>query len=151
MHAPTPPRYPPMGGDTYWRLISHLSLNFLSLSDGGPKALAALREILKLYSFNETSAVHQQINGIREMTCRKVVRRTGEDAWRGFARGTAIELLFDESNFVGSSAFLLASVLNRFFGMYAACNSFTELTIRSRDRDGIWKQWQPVAGTESLL
>tara|TARA_R110000787_G_scaffold86057_11_gene183425 strand:- start:41235 stop:43046 length:1812 start_codon:yes stop_codon:yes gene_type:complete len=151
LHAPTPPRYPPMGGDTYWRLISHLSLNYLSLSEGGPKALAALREILKLYSFNETSAVHQQINGIREMTCRKVVRRTGEDAWRGFARGTAIELLFDESNFVGSSAFLLASVLNRFFGMYASCNSFTELAITSRDRDGIWKKWQPVAGTESLL
>ena len=47
------------------------------------------REILKLYSFNETSAVHQQINGIREMVCRKVVRRTGEDAWRALGEAQA--------------------------------------------------------------
>src|SRR6185436_10402490 len=39
---------PPMAKDSLWRLISQLSLNYLSLVDGGRDAL---QEILRLYNF----------------------------------------------------------------------------------------------------
>ena len=45
---PTPQANPPMGGETLWRLISHLSLNHLSLTSGS-HSLSALREILRLH------------------------------------------------------------------------------------------------------
>ena len=89
--------------------------------------------------------------GIREMTSRQVVRRLGDEAWRGFCRGAEIGLTFDERFYVGNSAFLLASVLNRFFALYASVNGFTQLAIKSEQRDGVWKQWPPAAGEDALL
>jgi type VI secretion system protein ImpG len=68
------------------------------------------------------------------------------DGWRGFCRGLEVTLTFDESLYVGSSAFLFASVLNRFLGLYAPTNSFTQLRIRSLQREGEWKRWPPMVG-----
>ena len=148
---PTPQIEPPLKGATLWRLISHLSLNYLSLSNGGGESLKALREILRLYSFSERASTYQQISGMREMSCRKVVRLVGSDAWRGFCHGIEVTLVLDERLYVGSSAFLLASVLNRFFPLYASMNSFTQLIIKSEQREGIWKKWQPMAGEQIVL
>ena len=44
---------PPLGQAQLWRLISQLSLNYLSLVDGGADAL---REMLRLYNFSDTAA-----------------------------------------------------------------------------------------------
>jgi type VI secretion system protein ImpG len=147
---PTRQLNPPLGGETLWRLVSHLSLNYLSLSQF-EGSLKALQEILRLYARTGDPAVEQQINGVVKMECRRAVRRLGSDSWRGFARGVDVNLTFDESAFVGSSAILLASVLNRFLGLYASINSFAQLTARSQQRDGIWKQWPPRAGDQFLL
>ena len=151
LRKPTPQLNPAMRGETLWKLISHLSLNHLSFSAGGKGSLDALKEILRLYSFSNRESSEQQIQGIREMTTRKVVRRVGQDAWRGFCRGTEITLLLDEKAYVGNSGFLLASVLNRFFPLYASINSFTQLVIKSLQRDGVWKQWPPMVGEKTLL
>jgi len=147
---PTAQLSPPLAGKTIWRLISHLSLNYLSLS-GGEESLKSLREILRLYSFNDPTEVYQETNGIREMSCRRVVRRMGSEAWRGFCRGIEVTLQFDERMYVGSNAFLLAAVLNRFFSLYASVNSFTQLVIKSEQREGVWKIWQPMAGEQIVL
>jgi len=146
----TPQIPPPLGGASLWRLISHLSLNFLSLSEGR-ESLKALREILRLYSFSYRPSTDQQIGGIRGMSCRKVIRHTGREAWRGFCRGIEITLEFDENQYAGSSPFLLASVLNHFFALYASVNSFTQLVIQSEQREGVWKRWPPTAGEQFVL
>lgn len=147
---PTLPVSPPLGGRALWYLISNLSLNYLSLSsDGG--SLDALREILRLYSFSDLPSVQHQVQGIREMSCQRVTQRLGKEPWRGFCQGTQVTLLFDESLYSGTTAFLLASVLNRFFPLYASVNSFTELVIQSVQREGVWKHWSPRVGTMELL
>ncbi len=84
------------------------------------------------------------------MSCRRVVRRIGDDAWRGFCRGTEVTLVFDETKFAGGSAFLFASVLNRFFALYQSINSFTQLVIKSEKKEGVWKRWRPMAGERVL-
>ena len=147
---PTRQLAPPLGGQTLWRLVSHLSLNHLSLA-GGEHGLAALREILGLYSAYDDASLRGQLTGLVGLNCRPVVRRIGNEAWRGFCRGTEIRLELDEERFIGSHPFLLASVLNRFFGLYAAINSFTQLVLTSRQRHGIWKTWEPLAGDRSVL
>jgi type VI secretion system protein ImpG len=125
--------------------VSHLTLNHLSLE--GPDGIKALREILRLYAGDDALAF-RQINGVRRIDTRRIMRRMGRDAWRGFCRGLAIDVTFDEREFVGSSAYLFASVLNRFFGLYAAVNSFTQLRVISEQRDGVWKEWPPSAGEQ---
>ncbi|MDT7809034.1 MAG: type secretion system protein ImpG, partial [Acidobacteriota bacterium] len=147
---PTMPTQPPLRGETLWRLVSHLSLNHLSLSEG-PDGLSALREILKLYSPANSPSAEQQIAGIHSMECRRIVRHVGRDAWRGFCRGTEITLEFDEELYVGGGAFLLAAVLERFFALYASVNSFTELHIKSLQREGVWKKWPPTVGEKMVL
>ena len=89
--------------------------------------------------------------GISDLSCRRAVRRTGADAWRGFCRGFEVIMEFDESLYAGNSAFLLASVLNHFFPLYASINTFTQLIIKSRQREGIWKKWPPIAGEQIVL
>jgi type VI secretion system protein ImpG len=147
---PTRQFNPPIAGETLWRLVSHLSVNYLSLSHSG-ESLKALREILRLYARPDDPAADQQINGIVAMECHRAVRRLGQDAWRGFARGSDIALTFDERAYVGSSAILLAAVLNRFLGLYASVNSFAQLTAHSAQKEGIWKKWPPRAGDQYLL
>jgi len=147
---PTFPVYPPLGGRTLWYLISNLSLNYLSLS-GGRGSLDALREILRFYAFSDQPSAYQQVQGIREMSCRRVTRRVGKEPWRGFCQGTEVTLTFDESLYVGSGAFLLGSVLNRFLPLYASINSFTQVVIRSIQREDEWKRWPPLAGLQEVL
>jgi type VI secretion system protein ImpG len=147
---PSLTRYPPLGGETLWYLISNLSLNYLSLS-GGPESLDALRQILRVYSFSDQPSTFQQVQGIRSMHCRRISRRLGSEPWRGFCQGTEVALTFDESLYIGSGAFLLGAVLNRFLALYASINSFTQLVIKSEQREGEWKRWPPLAGYQQLL
>jgi type VI secretion system protein ImpG len=145
---PTRPLPPPLRGATAWRLISHLSLNHLSLSEG-KDSLPALKEILRLYCVSESHL--QLIDGLKEMSCRRIVRHIGSDPWRGFCRGNEVELVLDEDHYEGSGGFLFGAVLNRFLASYAAVNSFTQLIVKSKKREGIWKKWEPMAGESVLL
>lgn len=147
---PTPPKPPPTGGETLWRLVSHLSLNYLSLAEGG-ESLRALKEILWLHVPAADPVAEQQIQGIASMACRRGVHRVGEDAWRGFCRGHEIELVFDERRYVGGSTLLFAAVLDRFFALYAGINSFTRLKVSSLQRSGTWKSWPPRSGARQVL
>lgn len=148
--TPTRQLQPPLRGQTLWRLVSHLSLNQLSLL-GGDESLAALREILRLYSFAATDSIEKQITGIYAMSSRPVVRRIGSEAWRGFCRGTEITLEFDESLYAGANAFLFSAVLSQFLALHAAVDSFTELVARSRQREEIWRRWPAQAGEKIVL
>ncbi|HEV7923259.1 MAG TPA: type VI secretion system baseplate subunit TssF [Thermoanaerobaculia bacterium] len=150
LKKPTRAVTPPLGGQDLWRLVSHLSLNYLSITSG-PESLKALREILGLYCFSDAPSQRQQISGLQSMAYRPVVRRIGNDGWKGFCRGTEVAVAFDEAQYVGSSAFLLGAVLNRFFGLYASTNSFTQLVVRRIGREGDWKRWPPMAGGKIVL
>jgi type VI secretion system protein ImpG len=145
---PTKPVQPPLGGEIQWRLISHLSLNYLSLSEGGPQVL---QEILRLYDFSDSSVVQQQIEGITRVSSRRVTRRPATMGWSGFCRGMEVTMEFDENKYVGSSVYLFASVLEKFLGLYASLNSFTQLVARTQQRERPIKQWPPRAGEQILI
>jgi type VI secretion system protein ImpG len=144
--APTAPRPAPTPGKTPWRLVSQLTLNHLSLTEG-PDALRALQEILRLHAPELDAAAEQQIQGIREMTCRRVVRRIGEGVRTAPVNGLAIELRMDERHFAGGSALLMASVLERFFSLYISLNTFTEVSLSSVQRREIWHRWPARLGS----
>jgi type VI secretion system protein ImpG len=147
---PTPQIDPPLAGTTLWRLISHLSVNMLSLQEGAD-SLAALREILQLYCGADRPDSARQIAGIVSLATRRIVRRIGDEAWRGFVRGLEVAVEFDEEQFVGGSVYLLGAVLDRFFSLYAGVNAFTELVASSKQRQGVWKRWPPRAGEAFVL
>lgn len=152
LRKPTETFRPPMRRSVQWRLISHLSLNHLSLVDernsGSPDAL---REILTLYDYLGGEVTRRQIRGLLKVNGEKIVRRVGARPGTGFVRGIETTVEFDEEQFTGSGLFLFASVLERFLALYTSINSFNQLTIKSKQREGLIKQWTPRAGDRILL
>jgi type VI secretion system protein ImpG len=146
LRRPTAAVRPPMRRGLQWRLISHLSLNYLSIVENGR---TALQEILRLYDFSNDPVIRSQIAGIEDVTSRSCVSRVFSETGVTFCRGTDVTLQFDETQYVGAGVFLLACVLQRFLGMYSAVNSFSRVTARTRK--GVLKQWPPLAGEQILL
>jgi type VI secretion system protein ImpG len=145
---PTPSLRPPVAGQSLWRLISQLSLNYLSLvEDGG----AALRELLRLYDFGRSPHTAKQIEGIVSIRSRRRFAPLPESDGVSFARGTQVEMEFDEQQFVGGGVFLFAAVLERFLGQYVSMNSFCQLEARTRERKGALRSWPPRAGKKVLI
>jgi type VI secretion system protein ImpG len=140
---------PPLRGSLQWRLISHLSLNHLSIVQAGGKE--ALQEILRLYAFGEDEDIRKRILGITGVKSESTVSRVQFDSGVAFCRGLDLDLEFDEEQYAGSGVYLLAAVLERFFGLYSAVNSYSRLTARSRKRRGVLKRWPPRIGEQQVL
>jgi type VI secretion system protein ImpG len=66
-------------------------------------------------------------------------------------RGLEVSVEFDEAQFIGSGVFLFASVLERFLALYSSINSFSQLIVSTRQREGVLKSWPPRAGEQIVL
>ncbi|GAA5787319.1 hypothetical protein GCM10007860_30370 [Chitiniphilus shinanonensis] len=147
---PTAHQTPQLIGDRPWALASQLALNHLSLADG-PLALTALKDMLSLHVGPMSVNGLKQIDGIKEIHCRPVVRHIGREGWRGFAQGVHIRLELDRSNFEEASAVLFAEVLRRFLALYASVNTLVELSLDVHDVKGTLKSWPPLIGAQPVL
>ena len=118
----------------HWQIISHLSLNHLSLARNGEKTL---REMLRLYDQRGTSVSALHINGIVSLQATPALERMAPSPEMGkhpfpiYVPGIGIRLTLDEEHFVGASLGTFISVLDRFFGLYVHLNNFTQLTVLS--------------------
>jgi type VI secretion system protein ImpG len=151
LSGPTPPRPPHPDGELTWRMISHLSLNYLSLVDSADgEGATALREILKLYADRTDMQTQRQISGLLSTRSKPITRRVETDGPITFARGIEVTVEFDETAFEGCGVFILGAVLERFFARYVSLNSFTETVIRSQQRGEVMR-WKPQLGKRQLI
>jgi len=151
LSGPTPPKPSHAMGETAWRLISHLSVNYLALSDGPNDADGpALRELLKLYLPPDDRSGRRQMDGLKSVTHRPVLRRVPTPGMIVFTRGLEVNLLFDEDAFAGTGIFLLGMVLEQFFARHVSMNSFTETVIKSTQRGEILR-WPARNGRRQLV
>lgn len=138
-------------GEVSWRLINHLSMNYLSLIDDDERqGAAALREILSLYGNLAEAGIRKQVEGVKSIQAEQVTRRIPMPGPIAFGRGLAITLVMDESAFEGTGVFLLGAVMEQFFARYVSINSFTETRIRTVDRGEVM-QWPVRTGQRHLL
>ncbi|MBF8778182.1 type VI secretion system baseplate subunit TssF [Pseudomonas fulva] len=147
--GPSRPRPSHAHDQRAWRLISQLSLNYLSLTEQGQGA-AALRELLRLYGDSHDSALHLQIDGLRQVSSRPCTRRLPMPGPIVFGRGLEITLEFDENAFRGTGVFLLGAVFERFLTRYVSINSFTETVLRTTERGEIMR-WKAKPGRRPTL
>lgn len=114
--------------DGQWRIISHLSLNHLSLTGNG---LTAFQEMLALYDLPRTAASRRQIEGVLG------IEQTDRTVWMPgkpfacFIRGQEVRVTIDESSFVGSGLDVFVRCIDRFLGLYVSLNSFIQLVVVS--------------------
>lgn len=138
----------PLGGDLHWRLLAHLSLNYVSIT-----RVETLRELLTLYNFSarQDNQAKQTHNKLLEAIVG--IEHRGKDyLFRGApVRGTEITLSLKESHFPGEGhIFLLGGLLSEFFALYASLNSFTELHITLVER-GERLSWPVRIGHQVLV
>jgi len=151
LRGPTRPHHRQPRGDLGWQLVSHLSLNYLSIADDDPaKAAAAVRSLLALYGPAEDPAWQRQMDALQGVQAQRVVRRLPFGGPLTFGTGIEITTLVDELALQGASAFLLGSVLEQFFARHAALNTFTETVLASTSR-GELMRWAPRVGAQALL
>lgn len=147
LRKPTPTRRFAKGKGAQWRLISHLSLNHVSLLEGGAEAL---REMLRLYDLPHSLISASQISGIVDLTHEPSMIWLPGEPFGSMVRGTKIRLSIDESHFVGSGIQAFANLMDRLFALSVHVNSFTQLVLVS-SQNGEELLACPARSGESIL
>ena len=147
LHGPTEPKRALAEGETTWRLISHLDLNYLTLTDlsedEGPQAL---RELLSLYAPLADISVRKQIESIRHSHLDQVARRIPIAINPlGYGYGISVNITVDEGLFGGTSPYLFGAILEQLFARHVGQFSFTETVLHSLQRGEITR-WKPRMG-----
>ena len=148
LRKPTPPQRFERGRGAHWRLISHLSLNHLSLTDGG---LDAFREMLTLYDLPRSPSSQRQIGGLTGIEHKATTAWLQGNPFACLVRGMEVRLTIDEEAFVGSGIHAFAHIVERFLGLYVHANSFAQLVIVSNKSGEELLKCTPRSGDLSLL
>jgi len=143
--GPTPPRSCIALGKKAWPLISHLSLNYLSLIDTDEETgAAALREILSIYADFGERVMKKQIEGLLSISSEPTLAPFFFDGIAPvpptFQRGLKITITVDEKAFEGYGPFVFGAVLEQFLPHYVSELSFTEMVLATNER-GVIMRW----------
>ena len=139
---------PPLGTNLLWRLISHLSLNHLSLARG-----ENLRALLELYLFPDSrdrvslAANKKRIAGIEGVDARPSDRLVGGLPMRG----QEVEIRLRQDHFAGpGDMYLFGCVLDHFLGNYSSINTFMRLSVLETLKGDV-SRWPVRIGNHPLL
>jgi type VI secretion system protein ImpG len=157
IRPPSPTLRPSVRRRAFWRLMSHLNLNHLSITDSEQGKLA-LQEYLRLYDFADAKSdpqlaaiANQVIEGLLSVQCAPTVQFTGSQTAGGYARGVAVDIEINDENYAGVGGYLFACIIDRFLSLYVSINSFTQLTVRTNRKDAEPWRFPPRGGDMPLL
>jgi type VI secretion system protein ImpG len=149
--APTSPKPSHAEGEVLWRVVDHLSLNYLSLVDTNDReGASALRDIMRLYSDTGDLQTYKQVDGVKSVNCKPITRRIPTSGSIAFARGLEVTVTIEEASFEGTGVFVLGAVLEQFFARYVSINSFTETVVKTVERGEIMR-WTTREGLRPIL
>lgn len=122
-----------------WRLVSQLSLNFLSLAQEG-RGADPLHALLDLYADRGDPANARNVRSITKVESRPVVERLPIPGPMCFGRGIEITLHVDQSVLAGQSTLLLSALLARLFARHSGINGFvrTKTRLLQRQEEVLW-------------
>ncbi len=128
---------PPADSDIFWRLLSNMSLNFVSLNNVG-----ALRSILSAYDFRalhdkpKAKSLEKMLAGIIHIESKESDR-----IFKGLVlRGSQSEVQLNVDAFsCEGELYLFSSILNEFLALYSRINSFHQLIVKETVHGEIYK------------
>ena len=146
--GPSSPRESAHDGETAWRLVSHLNLNYLTLHDASGGS-AAIREVLALYATLGDPLLRREVDGLRAIACQSVIGPLPQPGPRNFVRGLEVHLHFEEQAFA-QGALTLGSVLSILFARQSSTHSFTQTVLHLRERGEVYRL-PAIAGQRQSL
>jgi len=125
-----------------WALISHMAMNYASLSDTD-----TFRRLLSLYEWSAETPNQRRIAGLEIISCKpaELIKRGA------LMRGMELVIRMNDDSF-GSTAdsYLFGTVLHKFFSSYANVNSFISTRIQTHPSNEEFV-WQPTFGDASPI
>jgi len=146
LDRPTVQRPAIKNGEVLWKLVSALSLNSISFGKNG---LQKIREVLRVFADISSSTLAGEVDALISVDSSIVTRRFDEQTWRGFMRGTNIEITFDDT--VSNLGLPLSLVLSKFLSSYTSINTFTDVSVKNTAGNGILKKWKHQFGIKNYL
>jgi type VI secretion system protein ImpG len=145
---PSEYQYIASGSSMLWRLLSHLSLNYLSLADTDNfKALLGLYLQSGVAGNKQEVANRKRIDGVSRITvtpCDRLLRGMP-------VRGQAINVQVNPGNFASrGDMYLFGTLLDYLFASFASLNSFTEFSMTDEASDETYT-WKPRTGDRPLI
>lgn len=124
---PSPSYRPVLDGQLQWRLISNLSLNYLSLQSVDPlKAVLTAYDFAALHDIQRARSTRKRLSAMSEAVTKPIDRLV-----HGLpVRGMKTVLRLDPGGFLcEGDMYLFGTVLSQFFSLYSSINSFHLLEI----------------------
>jgi type VI secretion system protein ImpG len=125
-----------------WRMISHLSLNFMTVA-----TMESLRSVLELYDWTGTDTNRRRIAGLRKVSWapKEIIHRSA------VIRGVEVTLEIQDGHFADEGDLcLFGLIMSEFLSMYATINSFVHLSIVTKPTEQFY-HWQPLKGSLSIV
>jgi type VI secretion system protein ImpG len=136
------PMYLPKNPDFCWSLLSHLSLNYTSLS-----SIENLQNLLNTYNWTENSSNINRIKSIIKVTVTPITNIRHGAIMQGVEFNLTVrEVLFSSI----ADLHLFGLVLHNFFSMYVWLNFFV-ITKIICDPSGKELVWQPIYGSHYMI
>ena len=140
----------PVGKKAHWKLLSHLNINHLPLTEASGTG-EVLKEILRLYNFKESPSCLRLIDSIVKVSTQTTsapIKVAGKSA---ICRGTHFEITLNPELMRGSSALLFSAIIDQFLGLYTHINSFTQLSVRLDGHESHLIHYPPRAGNRQFI
>jgi len=144
---PTEHQRPPEGGTMLWKLLSHLSLNYLPLAE-----TENLRALLGLYVFTGGDKKSELANRRRIAGIQDIQVRPADRMVKGaLMRGQEIEITVDREHFSSQGdLFVFGTVLDKLFASYSSLNVYTALSVKDA-HSGESSEWPASLGERPLI
>lgn len=135
--------------NSMWMLVSQLAATNISISDGD-KMLQSITKLTKIFSCGFVAKYDALMNNISDIKIHKIVKRFGSEAWRGFVRGSKVNIYITDDS-LSYFAYIFGCVINNYLSTFVSINSFVELSIISSKSEKTLAKWPATSGRKQLI
>lgn len=147
---PTRSISPALDGGIHWRLISNLSLNYVSLLNKDTLiSIISTYDFLSQHDRLSEKTAKRRYQGIKSLESKPI-----DLFFKGLPiRGIHSTINMDDSFFLSEGdMYIFSSVLARFLALYASINSFHVLTVINERNNEVYEwNWDPHKGQYPLI
>lgn len=149
LKRPNPPYYFEQNKQEQWRIISHLSLNMMSLMNGD--AVAHLKELLELYNLPKSRENQILIEAIQTLDFELAQKLVDSQPFPLFVRGVKVRLGIQAEVFRGHSIYIFSQLLAQVFNLKVQMNSYVDVAVYDiQSQQELYQCVQNVGGKKLL-
>ena len=149
LKRPNIPYYFEQNKTEQWRIISHLSLNNMSLMQG--ETVSHIKELLELYNLPKSKENQMIIDSIKKIDFTPAQKIINGKPYPLFVRGISIQLGLNPDGFRGQSIYIFSQLLTRIFNLKVQMNSYVDVIVYDiKTKQELYQCVQNVGGKKLL-